>query len=81
MQLNTSIVWQLQHRIMQQQQQSGLSGEAGLYGTDLGASENALGLSNSALSGAASSQAQNPWMQLLTAGMQSGGQAAAGAGY
>src|ERR1700743_2568467 len=35
--------------LQQQQQQEGLRGEQGLYNTDLGASQNALGLSNQAL--------------------------------
>lgn len=67
--------------LAQQHQQAGIAGETGLYNTDLGASENALGISNSALSGADQSSANNPWMKLLTTGMTAGGQAAAGAGY
>lgn len=68
--------------LAQQHQQQGIAGEAGLYGTDLGASENALGLSNSALTGAANSGGMNnPWAQF---GMQylknAGAVAAAAAG-
>jgi hypothetical protein len=53
-----------------QQQQEGLKGLGGLYSTDLSGGEGALGLSNQALSGAASSDANNPWMKLLMQGMQ-----------
>lgn len=66
--------------LQQQQQQSGLSGEAGLYNTDLGASENALGISNSALSGANTSSADNLWSQMLLQAQKNGQSAAAGAG-
>ena len=65
--------------LQQRQQQSGISGMEGLYGTDLGASQNALGLSNSALTGANQSAANNPWMKLLMQGVQSGGQVGAAA--
>ena len=58
-------------------QQAGISGLGGLYGTELGEGENALGLSNSALSGADQSAANNPWMKLLLQGVQSGGQVGA----
>ena len=45
-------------------QQSGISGLGGLYGTDLSGGENALGLSNQALSGAAQSSNSNIWKNL-----------------
>jgi hypothetical protein len=57
-----------------QNQRSALAGLGGLYGTEVGAGENALGLSNSALSGADQSAANNPWNKLLLQGLQTGGQ-------
>lgn len=44
-------------------QAGALGGMESLYGTNLSGAEGALGLSNSALSGAASSSANNPWNQ------------------
>lgn len=67
--------------LQQRQRQEGLSGLGSLYGETLGASDTALGLSNQALQGAGSSAANNPWNKLLLQGVQSGGVAAAGAGY
>jgi hypothetical protein len=60
----------------QTQRQEGLAGLGGLYGEDLSGGEKALGLSNEALSGAASSSEDNPWMKLLLQGLQTGGQVA-----
>jgi hypothetical protein len=65
--------------LQQQQQQEGLKGLGGLYSTNLSGGENALGLSNSALSGAASSDAANPWLKILMQGMSNGQQAAGAA--
>jgi hypothetical protein len=67
--------------LQQKQQQAGLSGLEGLYNTQLGGSESALGLSNSALNTANQADANNPWMKLLQSGIAAGGKAAAGAGY
>lgn len=61
--------------LQQQNQRAATSGLENLYGTELGGSESALGLSNQALNNA--NQVQNPWMKLLQQGIQSGGQAAA----
>ena len=61
-----------------QQQQNAEKGLEGLYGTNVGAGEQALGESNSALKDAGS--LSNFWQQLLLQGVQSAGQAAAGAG-
>lgn len=70
--------------LQQQQQQEGLKGLQGLYGTELGASQNALGLSNSALEGASKSGGMNnPWNQYglqYLKGAQSAAAAAAGGG-
>src|SRR5271165_169743 len=75
---NAAVGTQLQNANLQQkQQQAGISGLGGLYNTELGQGENALGLSNQALSGANASAANNPYMQLLMQGMQSGGQVGA----
>lgn len=57
-----------------QNQQRGISGLGGLYGTELSGGEGALGLSNQALQGADQSAANNPWMNLLLQGLQTGGQ-------
>ena len=65
--------------LQQKQQQEGIAGLGGLYSTDLGGGEKALGLSNEALSGANTADASNPWMKLLLQGMQSGGQVGAAA--
>lgn len=60
-----------------QHQQQGIAGLGGLEANQLGEGENALGLSNQALSGADQSAENNPWMKLLMQGIQSGGQVAA----
>lgn len=65
----------------QRQRQEALQGEQGLYSTTLGGGLNALGLSNNALGVADQSAANNPWLKLGLQAIQSGGQAAAGAGY
>jgi hypothetical protein len=62
--------------LAQKKQQSALSGLEGLYGENVGAGENALGLSTSALNDAG--HLNNFWQQLLLQGMQSAGQAATG---
>jgi hypothetical protein len=59
------------------QQQEGLAGEGALYGEDVGAGENALGLSTGALKDAGS--LSNFWQQLMLQGVASGGQVAAAA--
>lgn len=56
--------------LQQKQQQAGIQGEQNLYGTDLGASQNALGISNSALGVQEQADENNPWMKLATAGVQ-----------
>lgn len=67
--------------LAQQHQQQGISGETGLYNTDLGASENALGISNSALSGASNTGGMNnPWDQFGMQYMKSAMAAAAAGG-
>lgn len=48
-----------------QNQQRGITGLGGLYGTELSGGEGALGLSNQALAGAANSSADNPWTKLM----------------
>lgn len=63
--------------LAQKKQQAGISGLGGLYGTELSGGENALGLSNSALSGAAQSSSMNPWNKILSSAV---GGASAGAG-
>jgi hypothetical protein len=68
--------------LQQKQRQSALAGLGGLYDTELGGSEKALGLSNEALTGAEKSSEwnngmANPWNQLMMQGIQS---AAMGAG-
>ncbi|MGD0443629.1 MAG: hypothetical protein ABSA39_06800 [Edaphobacter sp.] len=55
-----------------------MQGEQNLYSTTLGGGMNALGLSNSALTGADTSADNNPYMQLLQSGIAAGGQAAGG---
>ena len=62
--------------LQQKQKQAGISGLEGLYGENVGAGENALGLSTGALKDAGS--LQNFWQQLLMQGVQSGGQVAGG---
>lgn len=70
---NTAVGTEVKNATLQQQQrQQALSEEGGLYGTTLGGSNAALGLSNNALSGADSSAANNPYMALLQAGLKSG---------
>lgn len=59
----------------QKQRQSALSTEEGLYGTNVGAGENALGLSNTSLNDAGN--LKDFWQQLLLQGVQSGGQVGA----
>lgn len=79
---NTAVGTEMANANLQQkQQQAGISGEENLYNTELGGSMNALGLSNSALNGADSSAANNPWMKLAQAGIAAGGQAAGAAKY
>jgi hypothetical protein len=63
--------------LQQQNQRAATSGLESLYGTELGGSESALGLSNSALNTANQSAANNPWMKLLQSGIAAGGQAGA----
>jgi len=63
--------------LQQRQRQQGISGLEGLYGENVGAGENALGLSTSALNDAGN--LKNFWQQLLLQGVQGGGQAAAAA--
>jgi hypothetical protein len=62
--------------LQQKQKQSALSGLEGLYGENVGAGENALGLSTSALNDAG--HLNNFWQQMILQGMQSAGQAATG---
>ena len=52
------------------QQQAGLSGLEHMYGTDVGAGEGALGISNQSLSDAGN--LKNFWQSLLTQGIDSG---------
>jgi hypothetical protein len=64
-------------------QQAGIGGLGGLYSTELGGGENALGLSNQALSGADKSSvdsSNNPWLGLLRNTIQTGVGMAAGGG-
>lgn len=56
--------------LKESQRQAGLSGEGALYGEDVGAGENALGLSNSSLKDAGS--LSNYWQDLLMQGIKSG---------
>ena len=51
--------------LAQKKQAAGLGGLSNMYGTELSGGENARGLSNSALSGAAQSSADSPWNTLL----------------
>ena len=60
--------------LQQHQRQAGLSGLENMYGTEVGAGENALGLSTSATNDAG--HLPDFWDQLLTQGIQSGGQVA-----
>ena len=53
----------------------------GLNAQQTSAGEGALGLSDQALGVANTAYNDNPWMKTLQTAMQSGGQAAAGAGY
>jgi hypothetical protein len=79
---NAAVGTQVRNANLQQQnQRAATSGLENLYGTELGGSESALGLSNSALNTANQSAANNPWMKLLQSGIAAGGQAAQGAGY
>ena len=52
--------------LAQKKQAGALGGLQGMYGTELSGGENALGLSNSALSGADQSAANNPWLKVMT---------------
>lgn len=74
---NTAVGTEVKNaNLEQQQRQSALQGEEGLYSTTLGGGLNALGLSNQALGGADTSGANNPYMKLLQSGLAAGGQAA-----
>jgi hypothetical protein len=64
--------------LQQRQRQQGLSGLESLYGTNVGAGENALGLSEGALNDAGN--LKNFWQQYLLGAQAAAGQAAAGAG-
>lgn len=55
--------------LAQENQRAAQNALGGLYGTELGGAESALGLSNSALNGADQSAANNPWNKLLLAGV------------
>lgn len=61
--------------LQQKQRQQGISGLEGLYGENVGAGEQALGLSTGALKDAGS--LSNFWQDLLKQGIQAGGQVAA----
>jgi hypothetical protein len=77
---NTAVGTEVKNANLQQQQrQQALQGEEGLYGTTLGGGLNALGLSNSAYSGAAQSAADNPYIGLLKSAIAAGGQVGAAA--
>jgi hypothetical protein len=65
--------------LKQRQQQAGMSGLTSLYGTTLGAGENALGLSNSALGTIGNIDVNNPWFKIGQQGIQSAGQVGAAA--
>lgn len=56
--------------LMQRQHQAGISGLEDLYKTNVGAGENALGLSNSSLNDAGN--LKNFWQDLLMQGMKNG---------
>lgn len=60
--------------LKQKQRQQGISGLEGLYGENVGAGENALGLSSGALKDAGS--LSNFWQDLLMQGLKSGTQVA-----
>ena len=59
--------------LKQRQQQAGLSGLEGLYGTNLSGSLNALGLGNSAYGTAGQLDVDNPWFKVLQSGLQAAG--------
>ena len=61
--------------LQQKQRQQGISGLEGLYGENVNAGENALGLSNTSLKDAGS--LSNFWQDLLMQGIKTGGQVAA----
>jgi hypothetical protein len=63
--------------LAQQKRSSALKAEEGLYGTNVGAGEGALGLSNQALNDAGN--LSNFWQQLMLQGLQSAGDVAAAA--
>jgi len=60
-----------------QTQQQGIKGLEGLNSTELGQGENALGLSNQALSGASESDQNQLWKKMLLQGEKSAGDVAA----
>lgn len=65
---NEAVNNQVQNANLQQKQrQEGLSGEQGLYGTELGGGEQALGLSNQAL-GLANQAKPSFWQQMAESG-------------
>lgn len=71
---------QTQNANLKAKQQSDAEHELGsLYGTDVGAGESALGISNSALNNAGN--LQNFWQQMLLQGMSSAGTAASGGAF
>ena len=55
--------------LKQQQKSQALSGLQGLNATELGGSQNALGLSNQSLGVADQAAANNPWLKLAQAGI------------
>jgi hypothetical protein len=63
--------------LQQKQKQEGISGLGNLYGENVGAANQDIGLSNSALNDAGN--LKNFWQQLLLQGVQSGGQVASAA--
>jgi len=65
--------------LAQKKQQEGISGLGGLYSTELGGGEKALGLSNDALKTSAEASGDNPWLKLLQSGIAAGGQIGAAA--
>lgn len=70
---NTAVNTEVKNANLQQvQRDSALKDEEGLYGTTLGGSMNALGLSNSALGAADTAASNNPYMKLLQSGLASG---------
>lgn len=78
---NTAVGTEVKNaNLEQQQRESALQGEQNLYGTTLGGGLNALGLSNSALTGANNSGGMNnPWNQYGMQYLKNAGAAAAAA--